>query len=156
LIITKNFNYRKKDGNSNLYTPCENIEKTSKTIQERCPDWSISSTKTLHDKNEKMIYHNNAVIRIRNVPVFYTPYFSHPDPSVKRKSGFLPPSIKNFTDLGRTIKTPYFWVINENKDLTFSPIYYFEENPIFLTEYRQKIKITNFTLMLVTLRATKK
>ena len=134
----------KKESNTNLYTPCENTEKISKSIQERCPDWSVSSTKTVHDKNEKMIYHNNAVIRIKNVPVFYTPYFSHPDPSVKRKSGFLPPSLKNFTDLGQTIKTPYFWAIDESKDLTFSPIYYFEENPIFLTEYRQKNKNNEF------------
>ena len=134
----------KKEGNTNLYTPCENTEKISKSIQERCPDWSISSTKTLHNKNEKMIYHNNAVIRIKNVPVLYTPYFSHPDPTVKRKSGFLPPSVKNFTDLGQTIKTPYFWAIDEDKDITFSPIYYFDERPLFLTEYRQKNKNSEF------------
>jgi LPS-assembly protein len=45
-----------------------------------------------------MVYHENAIIKLRNIPVAYTPYFSHPDPTVKRKSGFLPPSTKNFTD----------------------------------------------------------
>ena len=74
----------------NSYTPCENKENSTKTIPEICPDWSIDTTKTTHDKNEKIVYHRNAVLKIKNIPVFYTPYFSHPDPSVKRKSGFLP------------------------------------------------------------------
>ena len=128
----------------NSYTPCENKENSTKTILEICPDWSIDTTKTTHDKNEKMVYHRNAVLKIKNIPVFYTPYFSHPDPSVKRKSGFLPPSVKNFTDLGQTIKTPYFWAINDNRDLTFTPIYYFDENSIFLTEYRQQNEKSKF------------
>ena len=128
----------------NSYTPCENKENSTKTISEICPDWSIDTTKTTHDKNEKMVYHRNAVLKIKNIPVFYTPYFSHPDPSVKRKSGFLPPSVKNFTDLGQTIKTPYFWAISDNKDLTFTPIYYFDENSIFLTEYRQQNEKSKF------------
>jgi len=128
----------------NSYTPCENKENSTKTIPEICPDWSIDTTKTTHDKNEKMVYHRNAVLKIKNIPVFYTPYFSHPDPSVKRKSGFLPPSVKNFTDLGQTIKTPYFWAISDNKDLTFTPIYYFDENSIFLTEYRQQNEKSKF------------
>jgi len=128
----------------NSYTPCENKENSTKTIPEICPDWSIDTTKTTHDKNEKMVYHRNAVLKIKNIPVFYTPYFSHPDPSVKRKSGFLPPSVKNFTDLGQTIKTPYFWAISDNKDLTFTPIYYFNENSIFLTEYRQQNEKSKF------------
>ena len=130
--------------NQNTYTPCEDKENSSKTIVERCPDWSLTTTKTTHNKNEKMVYHENAVVKIKNIPVFYTPYFSHPDPSVKRKSGFLPPTIKNFTDLGRTVKTPYFWAIDDNKDLTFTPIYYFDENPIFLAEYLQLNKNSKF------------
>lgn len=104
--------------NNNTYTPCEIIEKSQKGIYENCPDWSVTTIKTRHDRIKKMIYHDHAVIKIKNFPVFYTPYFSHPDPTVKRKSGFLNPSIKNFSTLGRTFKTPYFWAINENSDLT--------------------------------------
>jgi len=110
------------------------------SILKKCPDWSVTSSKTTHDKNKKMLYHKNVLVNIRNVPVFYTPYFSHPDPSVKRKSGFLPPSIKNFTNLGRAFKTPYFLEIGDSKDFTFTPVYYTEENSVFLGEYRQKNK----------------
>jgi LPS-assembly protein len=119
---------------NNTYTSCENKEKAAKTIEERCPAWSITSQTNIHDQNEKMIYHYDTLIKIKNIPVFYTPYFAHPDPSVKRKSGFLTPGIKNISDLGQTVKIPYFFEIDNKRDFTFSPIYYFNENSVFLGE----------------------
>ena len=133
-------NQDKSDKKRNAYTSCESEKGSGGSILEKCPDWSVTSSKTTHDKNKKMLYHKNVLVNIRNVPVFYTPYFSHPDPSVKRKSGFLPPSIKNFTNLGRAFKTPYFLEIGDSKDFTFTPVYYTEENSVFLGEYRQKNK----------------
>ena len=130
--------------NKNFYTTCKNLQKSKERIEERCTDWSITTKKTIHDKNKKMLYHNNAVVKLRNIPVFYTPYFSHPDPSVKRMSGILPPSTKNFENMGRTFKAPYFWAIDDNRDLTFTPIVYFDETSIFLAEYRQQNKNSKF------------
>lgn len=124
--------------NDNFYTTCEKQQNSSKSIEEFCPDWSITTLQTKHDQIKKMVYHENAIVRIKNIPVFYTPYFSHPDPSVKRKTGLLYPSIKNFTNLGQTAKLPYFWAIDDNSDLTFTPIYYFNENSIFLLEYNKQ------------------
>ena len=127
--------------NNNKYTTCLiKKEDVKKNIQDRCPDWSISTTRTSHNTNKKMVQHQHAIIKIKNIPVFYTPYFSHPDPSVKRKSGFLTPSTKNFKNLGRTFKIPYFYEVSENSDLTLTPILYQDENPIFLTEYRNQNK----------------
>ena len=123
----------------NKYTTCENIN-NSLNIKEQCPDWSFSTFETRHDSNKKMFYHDHAVIKIKNIPIFYTPYFSHPDPSVKRKSGLLPASTKNFSNIGRTLKIPYFWAIDENSDLTFTPIFYQDEYNIYLTEYRKQFK----------------
>lgn len=116
------------------YTTCDKIKNNN---DEYCPSWTLSSKKVTHDKSEKMIYHKHAVLKLKNVPVFYTPYFSHPDPTVKRKSGFMPPLIKTISNLGRTIRTPYYWVISEDKDLTLTPIYYADEKNMFLTSYRQ-------------------
>jgi len=132
--------------NENRYTTCENKGKANTNINERCPDWSISTINTRHDSNKKMVYHEHAVIKLRNIPVFYTPYFSHPDPSVKRKSGFLTPSTKNFNNLGRTIKTPYFFEINDFNDFTFTPIIYQDENSIFLGEYNHQFTNGKFYL----------
>jgi len=123
--------------NENKYTTCENLE-DKKNIKEQCPDWSFSTYQTKQDSKKKMVYHDHAVLKIRNIPVFYVPYFSHPDPTVSRKSGFLPASTKNFSNLGRSYKIPYFWVIDNNSDLTLTPILYKNENNIYLSEYRKQ------------------
>ena len=123
--------------NQNNYTTCENFE-GKKNIKEQCPDWNLSTYQTKQDSKKKMVYHEHAILKIRNIPVFYTPYFSHPDPSVSRKSGFLPASTKNFDNLGRSFKTPYFWAIDDSSDLTFTPIFYINENDIYLTEFRKQ------------------
>ena len=119
------------------FTTCTELTNDNKKY---CPTWSLDSKKVTHYKKEKIIVHKNAVFKIKNIPIMYTPYFSHPDPSVKRKSGFLPPSIKTISNIGRTFRAPYFWVISDDKDLTITPIYYFDEKNTFLTTYRQDFK----------------
>ena len=56
---------------------------------DKCPPWTIQSSKMLHDKKKKTIYYDNALIKVYDIPVFYSPKLSHPDPSVKRRSGFV-------------------------------------------------------------------
>ncbi len=104
---------------------------------DKCPPWTIKSSKILHDNKKKTIYYDNAVIKIYDVPVFYLPKFSHPDPSVKRRSGFLNPSFANSTNLGRSIKLPYFFAIDKDKDFTLNTRIFTTENPLYLGEYRQ-------------------
>ena len=72
------------------------------------------------------------------MPVMYFPKFFHPDPSVKRKSGFLVPSIKNSTNSTNYFSIPYFSVISQNKDFTFTPRLYSNNDFLFQTEYRQE------------------
>ena len=69
---------------------------------------------------------------------FYLPYLEHPDPTIRRKSGLLPPSFASISNLGRTIKNTIFWAIGDDKDLTFSPIFYFDENHLYTAQYRQQ------------------
>ena len=130
----------------NYYTPCDLKTEPAELISNSCPDWSFESNKTVHDRVKKRIYHYGSILRIKNFPVFYTPFFFHPDSSAKRESGLLFPTLKNHNNLGQSIKTPYFWAINKNSDLTFSPIYYFEENPIFLAEFRNQGDRSKFYL----------
>lgn len=144
LVLGKDYPKKKQhflnlfNKNENYYSSCESVFKSDKKINEQCPDWSLSTQKTVYNRNEKMLYHYGTFLKIKNIPVFYTPYFSHPDPSVKRKSGILAPSIKNFTDLGQTLKTPYFWAIDDSSDLTITPVFYFDENNVYLAEYRKQ------------------
>ena len=110
---------------------------------DKCPPWSIQSTEMLHDSKKKTIYYKNALIKVYDIPIFYSPRLSHPDPSVKRRSGFLPPSFQDTKNLGEGLSIPYFWAINKDKDLTFTNKLYASENPLFLGEYRQALKNSN-------------
>ena len=110
---------------------------------DKCPPWTIQSTKMLHDSKKKTVYYDNALIKIYDIPVFYTPKFSHPDPSVKRRSGFLVPSFLDTRNLGEGLTVPYFWAINEERDFTIAPKLYANENPLLLAEYRQIFKNSN-------------
>ncbi len=110
---------------------------------DKCPPWSIQSSKMLHDNKKKTVYYDNALIKIYNIPVFYSPKLSHPDPTVKRKSGFLVPAFQDSKNLGEGISVPYFWAINKDKDLTISSKFFASENPLFLGEYKQAMKNSN-------------
>ena len=83
------------------------------------------------------------MLKIYDLPVAYFPEFFHPDPTVKRQSGFLTPSFKNYKILKKSFETPYYLVISENKDATFSPRFYNDSNFLIQNEYRQKNKNSN-------------
>ena len=89
-----------------------------------CPPWQISSEKIQHDKEKKIINYKNAVLRIYDFPIMYFPKFYHPDPTVSRQSGFLVPSFNNSINSESFINIPYFHVVADNKDFTFSPRLY--------------------------------
>ena len=103
-----------------------------------CPPWQFSAKKIKHDKKEKQIFYDDALLRLYDVPVAYFPKFFHPDPTVKRKTGFLIPSIKSSSNSDNFLNLPYFYVIADNKDATFMPRFYADEKVLFQTEYRQK------------------
>ena len=66
------------------------------------PPWSIQSSKMLHDNKKKTIYYENALVKIYDIPIFYIPKLS-PDPTVDRRSGFLPPTISDTKNLGQAL-----------------------------------------------------
>ena len=102
-----------------------------------CPPWSIYADKIEHNNDTKIIKYSNALLKIYDVPVLYLPKFSHPDPTVKRQSGFLNPYFKDSKNFGSSITLPYYHVISENKDLTFSPRLFANDEIILQNEYRQ-------------------
>ena len=110
---------------------------TSCKKRDDCPPWSISAKKIKHDKKKKIINYEDAILRLYDVPVVYFPKFFHPDPSVKRQSGFLIPTIKNSSNSSNFLNTPYFLAITENKDATISPRFYSDNKFLLQTEYRQ-------------------
>ncbi len=107
---------------------------------DKCPPWEIRSTKMMHDNKKKTIYYNNALIKVYDIPIFYFPKISHPDPTVDRRSGFLPPSYSDTKNLGEGISLPYFFNLGPDKNFTLTNRLYLKENPLFIGEYHQAFK----------------
>ena len=101
-----------------------------------CPPWQLQASEIRHDKQKKTIYYDNAWLKVYDKPVFYFPKFFHPDPTVKRQSGFLMPRFTDSSALGSSLNIPYFNVISDSKDLTFTPRVYFDNKILAQTELR--------------------
>ena len=117
-----------------VFTSCKKTDK--------CPPWQLSAEKIKHDKIKQQIIYKNAWLEIYDFPVFYFPKFFHPDPSVKRQSGFLSPSLGSSKNTGNSASTPYFYLISEDKDLTIKPQLFDNNKFLLQNEYRQKTKKT--------------
>ena len=124
----------KSDFSKSIFTICNYRE------DDKCPPWTIQSSKMLHDNKKKTIYYDNAIIKVYDIPIFYLPKLSHPDPTVDRRSGFLPPSFSDSKNLGSGISIPYFLDLGIDKNFTFTNKFYVSENPLFLGEYHQAFK----------------
>jgi len=85
-----------------------------------------------------MISYKSAWLKIYDTPVFYFPRFFHPDPTVKRQSGFLMPNFMDSTNLGSSFQLPYYHALSDNKDFTVSPRLYADKKLLLQSEYRQK------------------
>lgn len=104
---------------------------------EKCPPWELRAKEIKHNSSKKTIYYDKALLKIYDFPIFYFPKFSHPDPTVDRRSGFLIPTFTNSTNIGAGIEIPYFWNIANDKDITFTPRFHSSNEPLYLAEYRQ-------------------
>ena len=113
---------------------------TCNTKNKNCPGWEIETEEFTHDKVNKVFNYKNSWLKLFGKEVFYFPYFSHPDPSVKRKSGFLVPYYGSSNNLGSWINIPYFKTLGKDKDMTFNPRIYADDKFIMQAEYRQSLK----------------
>ncbi len=119
--------------NKAVYSPCRKCVGPDDT-----PIWRIKAVKVIHNQAEQVVEYRDAWLEFLGVPIAYTPYFSHPDPTVKRKSGFLVPRYGNDSELGVVIETPYYFNIAADKDATLRPIFTTKEGPVLAAEYRQR------------------
>jgi len=125
--------------NKNLTTISKGIFTTCKKT-DHCPPWTMQAKEIKHDKIKKTMIYKDAWLKVYDTPVVYFPKFFHPDPTVKRQSGFLIPQLSESSTLGAALEIPYFKVITDNKDLTFKPRLYADGSTILQSEYREKRK----------------
>ena len=108
--------------------------------REKCPPWEMSANEIRHDKLKKIIHYKGASLKVYDKKVFYFPRFFHPDPTVKRQTGFLVPRLQDNSTTGLSLKLPYFIAVAENKDITFSPRFFNDDKLLLQSEFRQKNK----------------
>ncbi|MCA0432643.1 MAG: LPS assembly protein LptD [Proteobacteria bacterium] len=123
------------------YTACKDCD-----VKDGVPLWELASDQTTHDQKEKMLYHVNPRLKIAGHTVFGLPYFAHPDPSVKRKTGWLYPEFKTSDVMGVGVVTPYFWALAPNYDLTARPMITTRQGPVADLEWRHRLSNGMYTL----------
>ncbi|MCZ8107544.1 MAG: LPS-assembly protein LptD [Burkholderiales bacterium] len=117
------------------YTACE----PCKDDPSKPPLWQVRSKRIIHRNEERTIYYEGSTLEFYGVPMAYIPYFSAPDNTVKRKSGFLPPHYVASSALGYGLSTPYFWAIAPNYDLTVTPTFMTRQGVMGQVEWRHRL-----------------
>src|SRR6056297_935485 len=118
--------------NKAVYSSCEVCEENP------TPLWRIRARRVIHDEESRIIHYENAYFDVFGVPVLWTPYFSHPDPTVDRATGFLTPSVSSSGEnYGYGLKTPFYWVIDEQTDATITPFFTTNDGIIGEVEVRR-------------------
>ncbi|NJM34448.1 MAG: LPS-assembly protein LptD, partial [Rhodomicrobium sp.] len=133
-------NAYRKDGNTTVFergvfTPCKPCEKNP----DAPPIWRIKANKVTHKKDEGNVYFEDGVFEMFGVPLVWVPYFYYPDPTVKRRSGFLAPEFSHSDDLGFAAGVPYYYALSPSADFTVTPIVTTEAGFLLKTEWRQRL-----------------
>jgi LPS-assembly protein len=117
-----------------VYSPCD----LCKNDPSAPPIWQLKAREIDHDRELRLIEFRDTTMEIDGWPVFYSPYISAPDPSVKRASGFLVPSAGGSNTLGANVTIPYFLVLGPDKDITLSPRFMSKAGVLLATNYRER------------------
>jgi len=118
------------------YTACE----VCKNDPSKPPLWQVRAKRIIHKNEEQMVYYEDAFLEFLGIPLAYFPFFSAPDPSVKRKSGLLSPDFIYKSQLGYGTGIPIFWALAPNYDLTFTPTYYTQQGFFAEVEWRHRFE----------------
>ncbi|WP_299356257.1 LPS assembly protein LptD [uncultured Shimia sp.] len=102
------------------------LDKTLVTSCRVCSDgspplWQIRASRVVHDEEERQLYFDHAQFRVLDVPVLYFPQLRMPDPTMRRATGFLIPTLHQSSLLGFGARIPYFKTFGQHKDLLIRP-----------------------------------
>ena len=134
----------RRDGNvtefdDGKFTPCKNDPG-------KPPLWCLTGKRIIHDQTAATLTYQDARFEVLGVPVLYLPYFQHPDPSVKRRSGFLAPSFGQSSNLGVTTEIPYYFALSPSYDFTFHPEFSSKQGVLLKGDWRQKFATGQYSI----------
>lgn len=119
-----------------VYSPCD----LCKDEPAKPPLWQVKAVRVIHDQPRQTVEYRDAWLEVAGVPVAYTPYLSHPDPTVKRRTGFLAPVFGSTSNLGFFVDTPYFVDVSPSADVTVAPRFTSDEGPVMAGDFRQRFR----------------
>jgi LPS-assembly protein len=124
------------------------INELSKVVYSTCnickddpsqpPFWQMRASSAVEDKEHERIEFTDATLEMFGYPVAYFPYFSNADPSAKRQSGFLIPSVGNSSFVGTFLSAPYYVVLDDQSDVTITPTVTSRDGPQLDLDYRRR------------------
>ena len=118
-----------------VYTACA----ACKDNPRKPPLWQVKAARIIHNQTEKMLYFESASLEFFGQPIAYLPYFSTPDPTVKRKSGILTPNYMSNTFTGTGVEVPYYFALAPDYDLTLTPRVTTKQGLLAQGEFRQRL-----------------
>ena len=124
------------------YTACE----PCKDDPTKPPLWQVRAKKIIDNHTEHKIYYEDAWLELYGWPVFYSPYFSAPDPTVRRASGFLAPHFYGGNNTGAGIGVPYFWALAPNYDVTITPNVMTQQGFLGDIEWRHRLETGAYSI----------
>jgi LPS-assembly protein len=125
-----------------VYTACEPCKDDPK----KPPKWQVKAARIIHDQGEKMMYFEDARLEFFGVPLVWAPFFSAPDPTAKRKSGFLLPGVSSSSQYGVAVSTPYYFALAPDYDATLTPMITTKQGPLVKAEWRQRLMNGSYTI----------
>ena len=128
--------------NNGVYTACLPCAEHP----ERPPLWQIKAEKVIQNGEKRTVRLQNARFELFGTPIAWIPVLEVPDHTVKRKSGFLFPSMSQTQNLGFGLTIPYYYVISPSQDLTVSGTGYTKQGFLLDAEYRQRLDNGEFTI----------
>jgi LPS-assembly protein len=128
------------DMNRAVYSPCDICEDDP----DSAPLWQVRASRVIHDQQEQTLYYRHARLELFDVPMFYTPYFSHPDPTAERQTGLLTPTIGYSSVLGATLRPRYYVVLSDQADFTFAPLFTTNAGQVAQGTYRRETASGSF------------
>jgi LPS-assembly protein len=109
-------------------------EATLTTCDGEKPDWKITG-KDIKIKEDGSGTAKHATMRVKDIPVLYSPYFYYPA-NRDRQSGFLMPEFASSDRKGTEYNQPFFWAISDSSDATFYANYMSKRGLKLGAEYR--------------------
>ena len=105
------------------------------TCVQPTPRWEIIGGVATLNLDDYVLM-RNAVVRVKDVPVFYLPLLYYPIQEDDRATGFLLPMYGSSLATGSSISNAFFWAINRSQDATVFHDWMFSRGQGMGAEYR--------------------